>query len=167
MTHLPCNKPIFQLTVMVILISSAIPVFAESLWIITSDNRHIHYNVELADDFRERSRGLMFRKEMPVDEGMIFDFGYPQWSSMWMKNTLISLDMLFILPWGEISSISENLKPMNTEQIRSLEPVQAVLELRAGQVGRYQMQAGDRVIHPVFNQKMEPKTASEEHLTLP
>ena len=90
------------------------------------------FTVEIADTEELRSRGLMFRQRLPEDRGMLFDFGEPRPVSMWMKNTYISLDMLFIREDGTIAYIAENTVPKSLDTIGVSEPVLAVLELAGG-----------------------------------
>ncbi len=106
--------------------------------------------VELADDDRSRARGLMFRRSLPADGGMLFDFGRDQPVSMWMKNTLIPLDMLFIDRRGVIVNLHQRAVPHSLVPISSAGRVRAVLELNGGTVGRLEIKPGDRVLHPMF-----------------
>jgi uncharacterized membrane protein (UPF0127 family) len=88
--------------------------------------------VEIAETDAERAKGLMFRKELPEGQGMLFDFHREQDVAMWMQNTYISLDMLFIRGDGRILSIAENTEPLSTRVISSGGPVRGVLEVIAG-----------------------------------
>jgi uncharacterized membrane protein (UPF0127 family) len=101
-------------------------------------------------DDEGRSRGLMFRRSMPADHGMLFDFEQVAPVAMWMKNTYLSLDMLFIRPDGTIARIAADTEPQSTRVIPSGEPVLAVLELNAGTAARLGIKAGDWVKHPTF-----------------
>lgn len=119
-----------------------------SLVIVTDAGRHA-FNVELALTSEQRSQGLMYRREMAKDAGMLFDFGPRHGrSSMWMKNTYIPLDMLFIKSGGEIESIAERTTPHSLEAISSRGPVRYVLELSGGTVARLGIGPGDRVELP-------------------
>lgn len=119
-----------------------------SLAIVTGAERH-EFNVELASTPDQRSQGLMFRREMARDAGMLFDFGpRPRRASMWMKNTYIPLDMLFIKSDGEIESIAERTTPHSLEAISSRGPVRYVLELIGGTATRLGIRPGDRVDLP-------------------
>ena len=109
------------------------------------------FTVEIADTDALRSRGLMFRQRMPEDRGMLFDFGKPRPVSMWMKNTLIPLDMLFIRADGTIAYIAENTVPKSLEAIGVSEPVLAVLELAGGSARRLGIRSGDTVYHRIFS----------------
>ena len=108
------------------------------------------FSVELAVTDNDRARGLMFRKELPEGTGMLFDFGSDQEVAMWMKNTLIPLDMMFIEADGRIRRIAENTEPMSERIIPSGGPVRAVLEVIGGTARKYGIAAGDRVAHPWF-----------------
>ncbi len=106
--------------------------------------------VELANTPQSRRTGLMHRRELPADSGMLFDFTKTEPVSMWMKDTLIPLDMLFIKPDGVIVNISERTVPGSLTPIDSKGPVRAVLELNGGVSARMGINPGDTIIHPVF-----------------
>jgi uncharacterized membrane protein (UPF0127 family) len=107
--------------------------------------------VEIANTPETRSRGLMFRRELPEGRGMLFEFGARESEiSMWMKNTYIPLDMVFIRANGLISHIAENTTPFSEATISSNGPVKGVLEVIAGTARRLGIAAGDRVEHPFF-----------------
>ena len=120
-----------------------------TLEIVSQSGVHV-FSVELAVTDEERARGLMFRRELPDGKGMLFDFGRDQEVAMWMQNTLIPLDMLFITAGGRIVRIAENTEPMSTRIIPSGGPVRAVLEVIGGTAKKYGIAAGDRVAHPWF-----------------
>mgnify|MGYP003571193540 CR=1 FL=1 len=110
------------------------------------------FQVEIAETSDQRGQGLMFRRQMAADAGMLFLFeGGSQERAMWMKNTLIPLDMLFIDEAGKIVRIEQRTVPHSLRAIRSGQPVAAVLELNAGTTSRLAIEPGDRVIHPAFN----------------
>lgn len=92
--------------------------------------------VELADDPGERARGLMFREALPKDHGMLFDFGTTADVAFWMKNTPLSLDMIFIREDGEVVRVVPNTVPYSTAEIPSGAPVRFVLEVEAGTARR-------------------------------
>ena len=121
----------------------------EPLTIVTRDGPRV-FQVEVARNDADRAQGLMYRRTMPADRGMLFDFARVEPVSMWMQNTYLSLDMLFIRPDGTIARIAENAEPLSTRTIPSGEPVLAVLELLAGTARRLGIRPGDRVEHPVF-----------------
>jgi uncharacterized membrane protein (UPF0127 family) len=110
----------------------------------------IPFTVEIAQTNEERQKGLMFRRELPDGKGMLFDFSPEQNVSMWMKNTLISLDMIFIRADGRILRIAENTPTESEKIIPSGGPVRGVLEVIAGTARRYGIEPGDRVAHPLF-----------------
>jgi uncharacterized membrane protein (UPF0127 family) len=95
--------------------------------------------------------GLMFRPTVAPDGGMLFDWGRPQESQMWMKNTISSLDMVFINADGTIRSIIENAVPQSLAVLDSHGPVRATLELAAGTTARLGIVVGDRVEAPIFS----------------
>ena len=109
------------------------------------------FSVEMATTEQEKETGLMYRKELPDGKGMLFDFSPEQQVSMWMKNTYISLDMIFIRADGRILRIAENTEPLSTKIISSGGPAKAVLEVIGGTAQKYGIQPGDRVAHPLFN----------------
>ena len=119
--------------------------------IITTSNGEIRFNVEVAQTPKELQTGLMYRTQMPLNNGMIFDIYPVRPTGMWMKNTKISLDMLFVAPDATISLIKENATPMSEDIILSRDPVRAVIELNAGQVKRYGIKIGDKINHNIFN----------------
>ena len=126
--------------------------FESSKLVIAGETGRHDFDVELALSPDQRARGLMYRRKMAGDAGMLFDFGVrPHRASMWMKNTFIPLDMLFITGDGRIESIAERTVPHSLEAISSRGPVRAVLELNGGTVARLGIAPGDRVEHPIFS----------------
>lgn len=117
---------------------------------ITTETDVALFTVEIADTDELRERGLMFRQRLPEEKGMLFDFGQPRTVAMWMKNTYISLDMLFIRADGTIAYIAENTKPKSLDTIGVQEPVLAVLELAGGTAKKKGIKAGDVVVHRIF-----------------
>jgi uncharacterized protein len=109
------------------------------------------FSVQMATTEKERETGLMYRKQLPDGQGMLFDFSPAQQVSMWMKNTYVSLDMIFIGPDGRILRIAENTEPFSTRIIPSRGPAKGVLEVIAGTAKKYGIAPGDRVSHPLFN----------------
>lgn len=108
-------------------------------------------NVEIAADAISQERGLMFRRDMPADAGMLFDFHQEQRVAFWMKNTPLPLDMLFIKADGTVSSIEPNAIPYSTDTIPAAEPVRAVLEINGGQAHALGIKPGDRVRSVIFH----------------
>jgi uncharacterized protein len=117
---------------------------------IESGEKRYTFTIELAVTPQQRMRGLMFRKRLDVDKGMLFDYGSPLEISMWMKNTHIPLDMVFIDGKGRISHIVERTIPLSEEHIGSEGFVRAVLELNGGTVSRLGIKRGDQVAHEIF-----------------
>ena len=123
----------------------------EELVITNSEGQSISYTIEVARTSTQMTRGLMFRDNMPEDRGMLFIYQPERVASMWMKNTILSLDMLFIDANGVIVTIAENTTPYSLDAISSSQPVRAVLELNAGQVSQHGFKTGDIVIHTSFD----------------
>ena len=123
-----------------------------TLEIVTKSGVHV-FAVELAVTDKQRADGLMYRKELPEGRGMLFDFKPDQEVSMWMKNTYISLDMIFIRGDGRIHRIAENTTPLSENIISSGGPVRGVLEVIAGTAKKFGIAPGDRVAHPLFTRR--------------
>jgi uncharacterized membrane protein (UPF0127 family) len=111
------------------------------------------FSVEMATTEEEKTTGLMYRKELAEGKGMLFDFAPEQEVSMWMKNTYISLDMIFIRADGTILRIAENTEPLSTRIIPSRGMAKGVLEVIAGTAQKYGIKPGDRVAHPLFSNR--------------
>ncbi len=111
--------------------------------------RHV-FQVWLADTPQRQAQGLMFVRSLPELRGMLFVHSEPRVLSMWMKNTYIPLDMLFIGPRGRIQQIVEQTTPHSLETIRSNEPAVAVLEIAGGEARRLGLHAGQVVSHPAL-----------------
>lgn len=124
---------------------------SEVLSIIQADGRKIDLNVEIADTPETRTIGLMFRKEMPADSGMLFLFDREEPRTFWMKNTLIPLDMIFIRRDGTIVNIAEKAVPHDETPVPSTGPAIAVLEINGGAAARLGLKAGDVVCHHRLN----------------
>ena len=108
------------------------------------------FTVELATNDDERSRGLMFRKELPEGHGMLFDFEQERPVAFWMHNTYIPLDMIFIRADGRILSIAEDTTPLSDALVPSGGPVRAVLEVIGGTARKLGIAPGDRVESPAL-----------------
>jgi uncharacterized protein len=122
----------------------------ERLWLLTGPGQEIPIDVEIADDSKEKQLGLMFRTELPQGTGMLFPYGSPREITMWMHNTYIPLDMVFLRPDGTVHRIEKRAEPLSDRIIPSQGPVSAVLELPGGDAERLGLKPGDRVRHPVF-----------------
>ena len=108
------------------------------------------FDVDVMRTNAERERGLMFRRQLGRDVGMLFDFKTPQPVAMWMKNTYLPLDMVFIGQDGRVVSVAENAEPLSERVISSGAPVRGVLEVNAGTAKRIGLKVGDLVRHPMF-----------------
>jgi hypothetical protein len=122
----------------------------EKLVIVTRDGTSHAFNVEMATTPDQQTVGLMFRPNVPPDGGMLFDWGVPRASQMWMRNTIAPLDMVFISADGTIRSIAENTVPESLAIIDSRGPVRATLELAAGTTARLNIRVGDKVQQRIF-----------------
>jgi uncharacterized protein len=111
------------------------------------------FAVEMASTPAEQANGLMFRRELPEGQGMLFDFHHEQPLSFWMKSTYIPLDMIFIRGDGRILRIAENTVPLSEALIPSGGPVRAVLEVNGGTAKKLGIAPGDRVAHPIFRER--------------
>lgn len=123
------------------------------LTIVTAKGERHAFTVELANTEASRERGLMFRRTMAPDAGMLFDFFTEAPQAFWMKNTYIPLDMLFVRANGEILNIRQRAIPQDESSIASDGPVRAVLELNGGTVARLGIRPGDHVQHAIFSGK--------------
>ena len=121
--------------------------FSEStLEIETADGERHRFDVELAVTVQQRSLGLMFRKDLAPDAGMLFVYPRPQIITMWMQNTPLPLDMIFIGQDNRIEKIVERTIPYSTNTISSGHTVKAVLEVNGGIADRLGLAVGDRII---------------------
>ena len=125
------------------------PVRLETVTIVTAKGE-FQFQTEIADTQALREKGLMFRTVLPNDRAMLFDWGAPLVAAMWMRNTYVSLDMLFIAGDGTVTFVAENTKPLSRDTISAGVPVAAVLEVVAGTARRIGLKRGDRVLHPIF-----------------
>ncbi len=121
----------------------------EALQIVTASGTH-DFQVEIAKDEQHRALGLMNRRFMPADRGMLFEFDREAQVAFWMKNTYIPLDMIFISPAGKVTNVVANAEPLSERVIPSGPPCLAVLELNGGQAAAIGLKAGDTVRHPFF-----------------
>jgi uncharacterized protein len=115
----------------------------------TAGGRH-HFQVELATTQDQQVQGLMFRRTLAPDAGMLFLYDDDHDIQMWMKNTLIPLDMIFIRADGTILNVAERTVPQSLETIASKGPARAVLEVNGGTAARLGIRAGDRILYPAF-----------------
>ena len=108
------------------------------------------FNILIADTEARQELGLMYVTSLPSDEGMLFPLATPRIMSMWMKNTNIPLDMLFIDTHGRIVCLLEKTKPQSEDILSCDKPVKAVLEIGGGEAARRGIHVGDKVRHEVF-----------------
>ena len=112
---------------------------------IASGGKTHRFTVEVARSLEQQQTGMMNRNSLAPDRGMIFPYDPPQPVAFWMKNTLISLDLIFIAPGGKILSIEANAVPLSLDQLPSGGPIEAVLELAGGRAAELGLQPGDQV----------------------
>lgn len=124
-------------------------VDAKPLIFMTSQGKQ-QIELEIADTDESRMRGLMFRTDLPQQRGMLFDFKQVRLVMMWMKNTPLPLDMVFLHRDGTIAVIRENTTPFSENIVSSGEPVAYVIELNAGMAEKLGLKPGDKAIHPVI-----------------
>ena len=152
-SHLKAGLRVVLTAVTVLLIAmashGAVAAETQPLEIVTKSGVHV-FTVEIAKTEQERATGLMYRKELAEGRGMLFDFSPEQPVSMWMKNTFIPLDMIFIRSDGRILRIAENTEPHSEKIISSGGLAKGVLEVIGGTARKYGIQPGDRVAHPLF-----------------
>ena len=141
-----------------VLVASLMPATAQSgsasstlepLQIMTASGRH-DFSVEVMRTDEERARGLMYRRFMAANRGMLFDFKTEQPIIMWMKNTYLPLDMIFIARNGSVTHVVADTEPLSERIISSNGPAFAVLEVNAGIAAKIGLKPGDRVQHPMF-----------------
>lgn len=132
-----------------------------SLWVET-ETRTLRFSVEVAATPEEQSRGLMFRKSMPMDHGMLFTLKPPRKVSFWMKNTYIPLDMFFLASDGTILQISEMTEPLTQDSHRSSSIVSGILELNGGQARALGIRVGAVVRHEFFGNLKDCRSESSQ-----
>jgi uncharacterized membrane protein (UPF0127 family) len=134
-----------------LLVAASFARAAETQTLEIASKSGVHpFQVEMAITSEEKERGLMFRRELPEGQGMLFDFGTDQPVAFWMKNTYIPLDMIFIRGDGRILRIAENTEPLSEKNIPSGGPVRAVLEVIGGTAKKLGIAPGDRVGGSIF-----------------
>ena len=150
--RVPFRALIAALVLLFPLAALAAPLPVETISIDTKAGPH-SFSVEVAADDESREKGLMFRKAMAPDAGMLFDFHTPQLVSFWMENTILPLDMLFVRADGTIARIKANATPYSRENIPSGEPIQLVIELNAGRAAALGIIEGAKVHAPELTKK--------------
>ena len=128
--------------------------------VIATKNGQRSYFIEIADDFSERAVGMMFRRSAPADRAMLFDFGESRLVTMWMRNTFVPLDIVFIGEDLRIVKISADAEPLSLAIIGSQEPVRFALELAAGAAKRDGLRVGDSVEHPAITRSLAKAPAN-------
>jgi uncharacterized protein len=128
------------------------PAFAlpRSDLLVQTGSSQFRFEVEIADDATERAQGLMYRETMADNAGMLFLYPAPQQVQFWMKNTPMSLDVVFVRADGTITRIAERTTPFSEDMIPSGEQVSAVLEVKAGMMHQLGVRVGDRLKHPTY-----------------
>lgn len=147
-----CSALAFAFALLCIFPFSAHAEKLETLEIVSRSGVKV-FAVEVMRTPEERAKGLMYRRELPEGRGMLFDFSPEQNVSMWMKNTYISLDMIFIRADGRIVRIAEKTTPESEAIIPAGAPVRGVLEVIAGTAKKYGIAPGDKVAHPLFERR--------------
>lgn len=123
---------------------------------IESAGKAHRFQVEVADDDRERATGLMHRTELATDRGMLFDFKSPREVRIWMRNTFIPLDLVFTGRDGKIAFLHEHMVPHSEQSVGPSKPMLAVVELQDGTIGRLGLKVGDQLRHAVFGNPPAP-----------
>ncbi|HQT74300.1 MAG: hypothetical protein B7Z59_01195 [Acidiphilium sp. 37-67-22] len=126
------------------------PLPTETITIVNQHGKRFVFKVEKALTPKQQEVGLMFRTSVAADGGMIFPWSPPQVSEMWMKNTLVPLDMVFVGPHGTIRHIANDTVPQSLRIISSRVPVAATIELQGGITAKDDIDVGDKVIGPQF-----------------
>jgi uncharacterized membrane protein (UPF0127 family) len=139
-------------TLLCLLAAHARAADQQTLEIVSKSGVHV-FSVEVMRTPEEKAKGLMYRRELPEGRGMLFDFSPEQPVQMWMKNTYIPLDMIFIRADGRILRIAENTTPESEAIIPAGGSVRGVLEVIAGTAKKYGIAPGDRVAHPLFDRR--------------
>ena len=152
---LPTLRVLMSALALCFLLAGAAPLRAqeqggiEELVLVTGKGPQ-KFSVEVMRTDAQRGKGLMFRQYMPEDRGMLFDFKVEQQVTMWMKNTYLPLDMIFISRAGKVVGLAENTEPLSERIIPSGAPAYGVLEVNAGVAAKIGVKIGDLVQHPLF-----------------
>lgn len=128
---------------------------------VRSGDSGVEFSVEIADEPRSRSRGMMYRDAVGENEGMLFLYGSPRVVSIWMKNTQIPLDVIYIKSDGVIAKIVRQAVPFSLQSLSSETPVQGILEIGGGQAEALGIQTGDVVEHAAFGTAQQPAPAND------
>ena len=149
MTARDIKRTVAALVALLAVAASPAWAAAAEVMVVTAKGRFL-FTVEVAETGAQRQQGLQNRKSLAAGAGMLFDYKRVQPVAMWMKNTLIALDMLFIDGAGRVVNVAENTVPLSLATIPSAAPVRAVLEINAGTARRLGIRPGDQVLHPIF-----------------
>ena len=133
-----------SLVLVSIFLSASFAANAQCVIATRADSVQVRFVVELADTPASRQRGLMYRQSLPPRTGMWFDFGRDTGVRMWMKNTPLGLDMLFVTGAGELVAL-EQAEPFSEQRLGAGRDVRYVLEIAAGEAERYALTIGDRL----------------------
>jgi uncharacterized protein len=147
---------LFAVLALASLLHPAYAMRRETLKLVTAHGTHV-IDVEIADTPQEKAQGLMFRTHLDDNRGMLFAYDTPQEITMWMRNTYIPLDMVFIRADGTVHRIEARTEPLSEDIIASRGDVTACLELAGGAAERLGLKAGDRVEHRLFAPAKAPK----------
>ncbi|MGF1553196.1 MAG: DUF192 domain-containing protein [Paracoccaceae bacterium] len=118
--------------------------------LVLAETGEVVYEVEIADDPQERERGLMFRQSLAPEAGMLFLFDAPRRAGFWMRNTFVSLDIVFLAEDGRVLNVAADAVPFSEEMLLSDGEAAAVLEVNAGEAARHGIGPGTQVVHPFF-----------------
>ncbi|CAM5766932.1 hypothetical protein LMIY3S_01989 [Labrys miyagiensis] len=140
---------VFFISLMNLSASEAEDGVFEPLSIMTASGKH-DFQVEVMRTDDEQQRGMMFRRSLDDDKGMLFPFPTERVATFWMENTYVPLDMIFIKGDGTIQRIEKRAEPLSTRTISSGAPVLAVLEVVGGLADRLGVKPGDKVAYPIF-----------------
>ena len=122
---------------------------SETLTVLSETGPQV-FSVEVADTVEKQARGYMYREEIPLDTGMLFEFDRPKVATIWMKNTPSSLDIIFVRSNGRILKIEHNAQPYTLRRASSEAPIAAVLELAGGRSLDLGIKPGDLIAHEFF-----------------
>ncbi|WP_321392175.1 DUF192 domain-containing protein [Emcibacter sp.] len=126
------------------------PTSLQSMVVVEGRGATHEFRTDLAITPSQRAQGLMYRESIPEDYGMLFVFDDVAPVVMWMKNTFISLDMLFVDGKGEIVHIAHSTTPLSLSRISSRYPVRGVLEIKGGKAEELDIAVGDHLVHQLF-----------------
>ena len=154
-TIMRAKLPFLLLGIIVLIISACVipnnELKIEYLSIYNGEIERASYQVEIARNKSSRRQGMMFREELALNQGMLLDYKRSAKMAIWMKNTYLPLDIIFVNDAGIIVKIHEGAEPLSTKQISSESKVRAVLEINAGQVEIKGISVGDKVTYPSFD----------------